>query len=83
MIKPTQLSIAFETSKIEKAHRLIDSLLSKIRDYNKEVAKSNCLLKEQEQLRKKLGVEVKNGKVNGLVKKDNNNENQEQRKKTN
>lgn len=72
MLKPTQLSIAFETSKIEKAHKLIDSLLQKIKDYNKEVAKSNNLLREQEKLRKSLGVTVKNGKVIGLIKKDGN-----------
>ena len=68
MLKPTLLSIAIDTAKIEKAHRLINSLYEKIQNYNKEVTKSNKLLREQEILRKKLNITVKEGQVSGLVK---------------
>ena len=67
MLKPTQLSIKLELSHIEKGHKLIDSLYIKIQKYNIEVKKSNSLLKEQEKLRKILGVKVVNGKVIGLI----------------
>jgi len=56
MLKPTTISIALDTGKIEKAHKLIDSLFTKIQRYNKAVEKSNKLLREQESLRKTLGV---------------------------
>jgi len=83
MLKPTVLSIAMETGKIEKGHKLIDSLFRKMKEYNKEVAKSNRLLREQEQLRKELGITIKNGKVSGLIKKEDNYGNTEQREKAN
>lgn len=69
MLKPTSLSIAMETAQAEKAHNLIDNLLRKIKEYNKEVEKSNRLLREQENLRKKLNIQVKHGKTIGLVEK--------------
>ena len=72
MLKPSILAIKMETAKLERAHNLIDSLYKKIQAYNKEVAKSNKLLREQEDLRKKLGIKVKEGKVSGLVKEEDN-----------
>ena len=83
MLKPTTISVAMETAQIEKAYKLIDSLLYKIKAYNKEVAKSNRLLQEQEKLRKELGITVKKGVVQGLIKKEDNNGNNEQRKEAN
>ena len=71
MLKPTLLSIALDTARIEKAHKLIDSLFHKIQKYNKEVEKSNKLLREQENLRNQLKITVKEGKVSGLVKEEN------------
>ena len=59
-----------DTSKAEKAERIISSLLTKIRQYNDQVEKSNRLLREQEQLRKRLNVRVEKGKTIGLVKED-------------
>jgi len=40
-IKFNTLAIAMDTSKIEKAHKLIDSLYAKIKKYNDEVKKAN------------------------------------------
>ena len=70
MLKPTTISIAMETAQAQSAHKLIDSLLKKIKEYNNEVGKSNKLLREQENLRKKLNVRVEKGKTIGLVKED-------------
>ncbi len=70
MLKATTISIAMETAQAEKAHKLIDSLLKKMKEYNKEVEKSNKLLREQETLRRKLNVRVEKGKTIGLVKED-------------
>jgi hypothetical protein len=70
MLKPSILAIKMDTAKIERAHSLIDSLYKKIQAYNKEVSKSNKLLREQENLRKKLGIKVKEGRVSGLVKEE-------------
>ena len=47
-------------------------MYKKIQEYNKEVEKSNKLLRNQEELRKKLNIYVKDGKVIGLVKDDSN-----------
>ena len=67
MLKATTLSMKLDLSEIEKGHRLIDSLYDKIQKYNKIVGKSNELLREQEKLRRNLGIKVINGKVSGLV----------------
>ena len=69
MQKLTTISVAMDTSQAESANKLISSLLNKVRQYNDQIEKSNKLLREQEQLRKKLGVSVTKGKVNGLVEK--------------
>jgi hypothetical protein len=56
MLKPTALSIAldvFNIKKVEKANKLLLSMLGTIVLYNEEVEKSNKLLKENERLRKK------------------------------
>lgn len=70
MLKTTTLSIALDNVPIDNAHRHIDSLVKKIKEYNKEVEKSNKLLREQENLRRKLNVRVEKGKTIGLVKED-------------
>ena len=70
MLKPTTMSIALDSSDIEKGHKLIDSFIKKMKEYNKEVERSNKLLREQENLRKKLNVRVEKGKTIGLVQKD-------------
>lgn len=70
MLKPTTISIAMDDANLQKPSRLLDSLIKKIREYNKEVEKSNKLLREQENLRKKLNVRVEKGKTIGLVQKD-------------
>jgi len=72
MLKPTEMSIKLDLAQFEKANRLLQNMYKKILEYNKEVAKSNKLLREQETLRKKLEVSVKNGKTIGLVKEENN-----------
>ena len=72
MIKPTEMAIKLDLAQYERANKLLQTMYKKLVEYNKEVAKSNRLLKEQELLRKKLGVSVKNGKVIGLVKEENN-----------
>lgn len=70
MLKPTTLSLALDDSEFQKGHKLLDSLNRKIKEYNKEVEKSNRLLREQENLRRKLNVRVEKGKTIGLVQKD-------------
>ena len=69
-MKLTTLSIAFDNSELDKSHTLIDSFIKKVKEYNREVEKSNRLLREQENLRKKLNVRVEKGKTLGLVQKD-------------
>ena len=66
MMKLTKLALALDMAQIEKGHKLIDSLYKKVQAYNKEIEKSNKLLREQERLRKTLGVSVQKGKVSGL-----------------
>lgn len=70
MLKPTSLSIAFDNAPLDKSTKLLDALISKIKNYNREVEKSNKLLLEQESLRRKLNVRVEKGKTIGLVEKD-------------
>lgn len=70
MLKPNTISMAFDAAALEKPVKLLDSLIKKIKDYNREVEKSNRLLREQENLRKKLNVRVEKGKTIGLVEKD-------------
>lgn len=70
MQKLTTLSLAMDNAQIEKSHRLIDSLVKKVKAYNLEVERSNKLLREQEKLRKNLNVKIKDGKTIGLVTKD-------------
>ena len=77
MRKPTTLSLALDTSKIEKGHRLIDSLQKKIDTYNKSVEKSNKLLREQQRLRNELGIGFDKGKTTGLVIERNGKKNHE------
>ena len=68
MMKLTTLSLALDDVQINKAHKLLDSLYKKVQNYNKEVEKSNQLLREQERLRKRLNIKVEKGAVKGLVK---------------
>ena len=72
MLKPTEMSIKLDLAQFEKADRILQSMYKKLLEYNKTVSKSNKLLKEQETLRKKLGVSDKNGKTLGLAKEENN-----------
>ena len=58
MLKPTSLSIAFDNAPLDKSTKLLDALIGKIKNYNREVEKSNKLLREQESLRRKLNVRV-------------------------
>jgi len=69
-IKFNTLSIALDTSKIEKAHKLIDSLYSKLEKYNREVIKANRLLREFDELKKKTNVQFDKGEVKGLPNKE-------------
>ena len=70
MLKPTTISIALDKASLNEPYRLLDSLVKKIKEYNREVEKSNKLLREQETLRKNLNVSVVKGKTLGLVEKD-------------
>lgn len=70
MQKLTALTIAMDTAQAQEASNVISTLLSKVRRYNDQIEKSNRLLREQEQLRKRLGINVVKGKVIGLVEKD-------------
>lgn len=72
MIKHSEMAIKLDLSQFEKANKLIQTMYKKILEYNKEVAKSNKLLREQEALRKKLGISVQMGKTVGLAKEENN-----------
>lgn len=67
MERLTTLSIAMDTTQADKASNVISKLLSKVRQYNDQVEKSNRLLREQEKLRKTLNVRVEKGKTIGLV----------------
>jgi len=69
-----QIALAMDNARLEKTHKLLDNLYKKIKAYNKEVEHSNKLLREQESLRKKLGIRVEQGKVKGLKKKEDKNE---------
>lgn len=71
MIKPNTISIAFDAAELEKPIKLLDSFIKKIKEYNREVEKSNRLLREQENLRRKLNVKVEKGKTIGLIEKSN------------
>jgi len=68
MQKFNTLALIFDTAQLEKAVKLIKSLYTKITQYNGQVEKANRLLKEHEQLRNKLNITVKQGKVEGLAK---------------
>lgn len=68
MYKPTKLSMALDTHNLKEAYKLIGAMTLKLEKYNKEVTKSNMLLREQERLRDKLNITVKKGKVEGLIK---------------
>lgn len=68
MQKFNTLGLIFDTAQLEKALKLINSLYNKIAEYNRQVEKANKLLREHEQLRSKLNITVKNGKVEGLPK---------------
>lgn len=68
MQKFNTLGLIFDTSQLEKALKLISTLYDKISKYNEQVEKANKLLKEHEQLRKRLNITVKQGKVEGLDK---------------
>jgi hypothetical protein len=72
MLKPTELAVKLDIAHFEKAAKLLSEMYKKIQEYNKEVEKSNKLLRNQEELRKKLNIYVKDGKVIGLVKDDSN-----------
>lgn len=69
-IKFNTLAVAMDTSKIEKAHKLIDSLYAKIKKYNNEVKRANRLLREFDELKKKTNVQFDQGKVKGLPDKE-------------
>ena len=70
MLKLPTISIALDASDLDKPLNLIETLTKKVKEYNKQVEKSNKLLREQENLRKKLNVRVEKGKTIGLVQKD-------------
>jgi len=72
MLKPSELSVKLDLAQFDKAARLLNDMYRKIVEYNKEVAKSNKLLRGQEELRKRLNVSVKDGKVIGLIKENSN-----------
>jgi hypothetical protein len=72
MLKLTELAVKLDIAQFEKAAKLLSDMYKKIQEYNKEVEKSNKLLRNQEELRKKLNIYVKDGKVIGLVKDDSN-----------
>ena len=72
MLKPSELSVKLDLAQFDKAAKMLNDMYRKIVEYNKEVAKSNKLLREQEELRKRLNVSVKDGKTVGLVKEENN-----------
>ena len=72
MLKPTELAVKLDIAQFEKAAKLLSEMYKKIQEYNKEVEKSNKLLRNQEELRKKLSIYVKDGKTIGLVKDDSN-----------
>ena len=72
MLKPSELAVKLDLSQFSKAEKMLNDMYQKIVEYNKEVAKSNKLLRDQEELRKRLNVSVKDGKTIGLVKEENN-----------
>jgi hypothetical protein len=72
MLKLTELAVKLDIAQFEKAAKLLSDMYKKIQEYNKEVEKSNKLLRNQEELRKKLNIYVKDGKVIGLVKEESN-----------
>ena len=67
MLKFTHMGVKVDISEIEKFHKIIDNLYPKIQKYNKEVEKSNKLLREQDRLRRALNIKVVDGKTLGLV----------------
>lgn len=84
MLKLTQLGIKLEMAQIDAAFNKVKSLHAKLQEYNKEVEKSNRLLREQERLRSKLGIQVVKGKAQGLVEEvHNDGSSNASRKKTN
>jgi hypothetical protein len=72
MLKVSELAVKLDIAQFEKAAKVLSDMYKKILEYNKEVAKSNKLLRDQEELRKRLNIYVKDGKVIGLVKEENN-----------
>jgi hypothetical protein len=72
MLKLTELAVKLDIAQFEKAAKILSEMYKKIQDYNKEVEKSNKLLRNQEELRKKLNIYVKDGKVIGLGKEESN-----------
>ena len=72
MLKLTELAVKLDIAQFEKAAKILADMYKKIVEYNKEVVKSNKLLKDQEELRKRLNVYVKDGKVIGLIKENSN-----------
>lgn len=72
MLRPSELGIKLDLSQFDRASKMLNEMYKKIVEYNKEVARSNKLLRDQEELRKKLNVSVKDGKTVGLVKEENN-----------
>lgn len=67
-LKFNTLGIIMDTSKIEKAHKLIDSLYAKIKKYNEEVKRANRLLREFDELKKRTNIRFDKGEVKGLPK---------------
>jgi hypothetical protein len=72
MLNPSELSVKLDLAEFEKASRMLCDMYKKIREYNKEVEKSNKLLRAQEELRKRLNIYVKDGKTVGLIREENN-----------
>lgn len=70
MYKPTYLSIQIDDARINNLSKTIEQMYESLKRYNKEVEKSNQLLREQEKLRRALNIKVVKGKTIGLVKKD-------------
>lgn len=72
MLRPSELGIKLDLAQFDKAAKMLNEMYKKIVEYNKEVTRSNKLLRDQEELRKRLNISVKEGKVVGLIKEENN-----------
>jgi len=67
MYRPTYMSIKIDDTKVDSLCKTIEHMYEVMKKYNKEVEKSNRLLREQEKLRRELGIKVSKGKTYGLA----------------